>query len=138
MRQRWVNALVDEKKFADARAALAQIRAEQLIRAEWLPAVLAVAEADGNLSQLINQWKKQGSSAPAEDDLRNASSKLSGKGPTHGDALCCLGSNASPSAERPRATLARVGPSETVHVPGATAYAVDEGRGRPRCHAPRF
>ncbi len=79
LRQRWVNALVDEKKFADARAALAQIRAEQLIRAEWLPAVLAVAEADGNLSQLINQWKKQGSSAPAEDDLRNASSKLSEK-----------------------------------------------------------
>lgn len=79
LRQRWVNALVDEKKIADARVALAQIPQEQLNRAEWLPAVLAVAEADGNLSQLIDQWKKHGSSAPAEDDLRNASSKLNEK-----------------------------------------------------------
>ena len=79
LRLRWVNALVEEKKFADARAALAQVPEELRNSAVWLPAVLAVAEADGNLTQLLDQWSKQGSSAPAEGDLRNALSWLNEK-----------------------------------------------------------
>ena len=80
LQQRWVAALVAEKKFAEARAALAQIPEDRRMRQEWLPAVLAVAQSDGTLSQLLEQWKKPGSNAPAEGDLRNAALTLSEPG----------------------------------------------------------
>jgi predicted Zn-dependent protease len=78
--QRLATALIAEKKFADARTLLAQIPDERRIGAAWLPAVLAVADADGTIDQLVDEWKKPGSHTPAPNDLRNAAAALSQSG----------------------------------------------------------
>ncbi len=75
--QRLVAALVEEKKFPEARVLLAQVPAQSRIGSAWLPSVLALADADGTLGSLIDAWKKPGSPAPAESDLRSAAAQLS-------------------------------------------------------------
>jgi predicted TPR repeat methyltransferase len=72
-----VTALLNEKKFAEARAELAHIPEEKLKSAQWLDADLRVAEAEQRLPQLVAQWKKHPSSAPASSDLQNAVRLLS-------------------------------------------------------------
>lgn len=71
-----ITALLDEKKFAQARAEFLQIPEGDQRSAQWLGMNLRLAEADGSLTQLITQWKKHPESAPAEDDLRNAVNPL--------------------------------------------------------------
>lgn len=78
-RQRYVEALVEEKKFAQARAILAQVPESRLMEPQWLPLYLAAAEADGSLEQIAARWKKQPDSAPASESLRNAAASLGGK-----------------------------------------------------------
>jgi len=73
----WIEALIAEKKFAEARAELARIPAEKLKTAQWLGAELRLAEAEASLPQLVAQWKKQTASAPASSDLQNAVQALS-------------------------------------------------------------
>lgn len=68
----YVEALLEEKKFNDARAALAQVPEAQRYTAEWLPSVLAVAHNDGSLEALISQWQRQPDAAPADNDLKTA------------------------------------------------------------------
>lgn len=78
--RRLVTALIEEKRFADAASVLAQIPEPRRMGGEWLPAVLAVADADGTLHQLLDQWKKPGGQAPRLDALRNAAGTLSEAG----------------------------------------------------------
>lgn len=75
-RHNYIQALLDERKFAEARAALAQVPAAQQTSGQWLPFVLKLAEADGSLQQLLNSWKKQPSTAPSDNDLRNSAAGL--------------------------------------------------------------
>jgi tetratricopeptide (TPR) repeat protein len=72
-----VNALLDEKKFAEARAELARIPAEKQKTSQWLGAQLRLAEADGSLPQLVAQWKKQPADAPVANYLLSAVQALS-------------------------------------------------------------
>jgi tetratricopeptide (TPR) repeat protein len=72
-----MSALLDEKKFAEARAELAHIPAEKQKSSPWLNSALRLAEADGSLPQLVAQWKKQPASAPAASDLQSAVQALS-------------------------------------------------------------
>ncbi len=79
-RRQLVNALVEEKQFAQARDLLARIPAQTRLSLDWLPAVLAVAEADGTLKQLLGDWQKPGSETPALADLQSAASHLDDAG----------------------------------------------------------
>jgi hypothetical protein len=74
---RWITALLDEKKFAEARAELARIPEEKLKSSQWLDTNLRLAEAEQRLPQLAAQWKKQPSTAPASSGLQNAVRLLS-------------------------------------------------------------
>jgi Flp pilus assembly protein TadD len=67
-----VDALLDEKKYAAARAELSHIPEEKRISSRWLNAELRLDEADGLLAGLVAQWKKHPETAPASNDLRNA------------------------------------------------------------------
>ena len=72
-----LNALLDEKKFAEARAELARISAEKQKTSPWINSALRLAEAESSLPQLVAQWKKQSASAPAASDLQSAVQALS-------------------------------------------------------------
>ena len=72
-----VSSLLDDKKFAEARAELARIPEQKRRTLPWLGADLRIADADGSLAQLIAHWQKHPESAPASDDLRNAVNELS-------------------------------------------------------------
>lgn len=72
----YVEALVKEKNFAEARVVLAQLPEARRMTAQWLPSVLAVAEGDATLDQLLARWKQQPGTAPADNDLRNAAQTL--------------------------------------------------------------
>ncbi len=72
-----VNALLDEKKFAEARAELAHIPTERQKSSPWLGAELRLAEAGGSLPQLVAQWKKHPADAPVASDLQSAAVALS-------------------------------------------------------------
>jgi hypothetical protein len=74
---RWITALLDENKFAEARTELARIPEEKLKSSQWLDANLRLAEAEQRLPQLVAQWKKQPSTAPASGGLQNAVHLLS-------------------------------------------------------------
>jgi predicted Zn-dependent protease len=78
-RLRYVEALIEEKQFAQARAVLAQVLDARRVSGRWLPSVLAVASADGTLEQLIAAWKKQPNTAPDDSILRDATASLSEK-----------------------------------------------------------
>jgi predicted Zn-dependent protease len=67
-----VGALLDEKKYAAARAELAHIPEEKRKSSQWLNAELRLDEADGLLAGSVAQWKKHPETAPASNDLRNA------------------------------------------------------------------
>jgi len=67
-----VDALLDEKKYAAARAELAHIPEEKRKSSQWLNAELRLDEADGLLAGSVAQWKKHPEIAPASNDLRNA------------------------------------------------------------------
>jgi tetratricopeptide (TPR) repeat protein len=73
----WIDALLEEKKFTEARAELARIPDARRITAQWLGAELRLAEAEGSLPQLVAQWKKHPAAAPAGGDLQNAVQALS-------------------------------------------------------------
>jgi tetratricopeptide (TPR) repeat protein len=72
-----IDALLDEKKFSEARAELERIPAEKRITAQWLNATLRLAGAEGSLPQLVAQWKKHPQAAPTASDLQNAALALS-------------------------------------------------------------
>jgi predicted TPR repeat methyltransferase len=72
-----ITALLDEKKFAEARTELARIPAEKQKTAQWLGVELRLAGADGSLPQLVAQWKKHPADAPAASDLQSAVQALS-------------------------------------------------------------
>jgi predicted Zn-dependent protease len=78
-RLRYVEALVDEKKFAEARTVLAQVPNAKRNAGQWLPSVLAVAQSDETLDTLIAQWQRRPDSAPADNDLRSALGNLPAK-----------------------------------------------------------
>ncbi len=71
-----VDALLEEKKFAPARAELAHIPEKKRKSPPWLGAELRLDEADGLLPQAVAQWRKHPETAPASNDLRNAVSAL--------------------------------------------------------------
>jgi hypothetical protein len=79
-RRRWCEELILEKDFAAARAVLAKLPESVRRSGEWLPDVLAVADWEGNVSQLLEGWKHDAATAPAANDLRSASAHLSDKG----------------------------------------------------------
>jgi tetratricopeptide (TPR) repeat protein len=79
-RRRLVAALVEEKEFAQARDLLARVPAQIRLSGDWLPAVLAVAEADGTLKQLLGDWQKPGNKTPALSDLQSAAAHLDDAG----------------------------------------------------------
>ena len=72
-----VSSLLDDNKFAEARAELARIPDQKRMTLPWLGADLRIADTDGSLAQLVAQWKKHPESAPASSDLRNAVNLLS-------------------------------------------------------------
>jgi tetratricopeptide (TPR) repeat protein len=72
-----IDALLEEKKFAEARAELERIPEEKRITAQWLNATLRLAGAEGSLPQLVAQWKKHPQAAPTASDLQNAAQALS-------------------------------------------------------------
>jgi len=74
---RWIDALLNEKKFSEARAELAHIPEERLKSSPWLAANLRLAEAEQRIPQLVAQWKKQPSAAPASNELFSAVHQLS-------------------------------------------------------------
>jgi tetratricopeptide (TPR) repeat protein len=74
---RWITALLDEKKFAEASAELTHFPEAKLKSSQWLAANLRIAEAEHRLPQLVAQWKKQPSSAPGTSDLQSALRPLS-------------------------------------------------------------
>jgi hypothetical protein len=74
---KWIEALIAEKKFTEARAELARIPAEKHKTAQWLGAELRLAEAEGSLPQLVAEWKKHPSAAPAASELQSAVLALS-------------------------------------------------------------
>lgn len=76
-RRNYVEALLKEKQYAQARAVLSQVPAAQQNSAEWLPYVLQLASAEDSLLQLLNSWKKTPSTAPADDALHNSTGELS-------------------------------------------------------------
>jgi tetratricopeptide (TPR) repeat protein len=74
---RWIRALLDEKKFSEARAQLARIPEEKRKSSRWLELELRLFEAERNLPQLISQWKKHAETAPTAGDLQAAIHALS-------------------------------------------------------------
>jgi Flp pilus assembly protein TadD len=79
-RERYVAALVQEKNFSRARAVLAQVPEARRNTAQWLPSVLAAAEGEGALNQLLASWKQDPRTSPADNDLLHATGGLSEKG----------------------------------------------------------
>jgi hypothetical protein len=73
---RLVDALLDEKKFAEARAEFARVPEQRRSTSQWLAPELRLSEAEGRLPQLIEQWKKQPETAPTASDLQNAVSAV--------------------------------------------------------------
>ena len=71
-----VDALLDEKKFAQARAELMRIPEKKRKSPPWLGAELRLDEADSLLPQAVAQWRKHPEASPASNDLRNAASLL--------------------------------------------------------------
>jgi len=69
---RLVDALLDEKKFAEARAEFARVPESRRSTAQWLAPELRLSEAEGRLPQLIEQWRKQPEAAPTASDLQTA------------------------------------------------------------------
>jgi tetratricopeptide (TPR) repeat protein len=69
---RLVDALLDEKKFVEARAEFARVPEQRRSASQWVGPELRLWEAEGRLPQLIEQWKKQPEAAPAASDLQNA------------------------------------------------------------------
>lgn len=76
-RRDYIEVLVQEKKYAEARAVLSQVPAAQQNSAQWLPFLLQLADADGSLAQLLSSWKKLPATGPADNDLRNSTAALS-------------------------------------------------------------
>jgi tetratricopeptide (TPR) repeat protein len=74
---RLVNVLLAEKKFAEARAELARIPTEKQKSSPWLNFELRLAEAEVSLPQLVAEWKKHPSAAPAAGELQSAVLALS-------------------------------------------------------------
>jgi hypothetical protein len=72
-----IDALLDEKKFAQARTELARIPEKKRKSPPWLGAELRLDEADGLMPQTVAQWRKRPEASPASNDLRNAASLLS-------------------------------------------------------------
>ena len=72
----WITALLDEKKFTEARAELARIPEQKRITSQWLGAELRLADAESRLPQLVAQWRKRPEGAPASNELRNAALRL--------------------------------------------------------------
>jgi hypothetical protein len=79
--ERWhyVDALIEEKKYAQASAVLAGVSEKQRNSSLWLGSVLELAATDGTLSAKLSAWKKQPAEAPSDQDLRNATRKLAAK-----------------------------------------------------------
>ncbi|MDR3776749.1 MAG: hypothetical protein P4K97_07620 [Terracidiphilus sp.] len=72
----WIDALLDEKKYAEARAELERIPEEKRIAPQWLGLELRLADAEGRLPQLVSAWKKHPASAPASNTLQSAAARL--------------------------------------------------------------
>jgi tetratricopeptide (TPR) repeat protein len=72
-----IDALLDEKKYAAARAELTHIPEDKRKSSQWLGAELRLDEADGSLAASVAQWKKHPENAPTSNDLRNAAQLLS-------------------------------------------------------------
>jgi len=73
----WIDALLDEKNFAEARTELTRILADKRESSSWLRAQLRLAEADATLPRMTVEWKKNPSTAPSQQELRSAASALS-------------------------------------------------------------
>jgi hypothetical protein len=69
---RLVDALLNEKNFAGARAEFARVPEGRRSTSQWLAPELRLSEAEERLPQLIEEWKKQPEAAPAASDLQNA------------------------------------------------------------------
>jgi len=72
-----MKALLDEKKFAEARAEFTRVPEEKRVTAQWLDLNLRLAEQEGQLAQLVAQWKKQPEAAPITSNLHSAVRALS-------------------------------------------------------------
>src|SRR5205814_5425666 len=79
-RRNLVEALLDENKLAEARQVLNAVPQSRRSAADWLGLVLHLADADGGLTELVGNWKKQEGGGPALNNLRNAAAGLSRDG----------------------------------------------------------
>jgi hypothetical protein len=78
-RRNYVEALIDEKKYAEARVELAKVPPANRNSAAWLPSILKLAQADGTVDQLIASWQSHDDMAPVGNDLLSASTHLNAR-----------------------------------------------------------
>jgi Flp pilus assembly protein TadD len=71
------DALIGEGKLAEAHAEFTRISTEKQRSQQWLGVELRLAEAEGHLPQLIEQWKKHSINAPTAGDLQSLVLNLS-------------------------------------------------------------
>jgi Tfp pilus assembly protein PilF len=67
----WLYAMIDEKKFAEAHAELAQIPSDKRKSPQWLAVDMRLAETEGRLPELVAQWKKHPADSPKSSDIQN-------------------------------------------------------------------
>ena len=68
---RWIDALIEDKKYAAAHSELAHISEEKRRSPQWLALQMRLSEAEGRLPQMVAEWKKHPDSAPASSDMVN-------------------------------------------------------------------
>jgi hypothetical protein len=72
-----IDALIEEKKFTEARAELSRIQGVKLKSMPWLDSNLRLTEAEQLLPQLIARWKKEPDTAPETGELQSSVRSLS-------------------------------------------------------------
>ena len=77
---KWMNALLQDHQFAQARAELSRISPADLNKSGWVSIALQLADADKGLSQILDTWKKNPESAPETEELQTVALKLSDAG----------------------------------------------------------
>jgi tetratricopeptide (TPR) repeat protein len=73
----FVDALLDEKKFAEAAAEFHRIPEDKRNGSNWLGVELRLAEANNQIAQLVAEWKKDPARAPAANELQGEVNSLS-------------------------------------------------------------
>jgi hypothetical protein len=76
----YVEALLKEHRYAEARVVLAHAPAEARDSTDWISLAIPIADGDGSLSTLLDAWRKQSPSALSDEMLRGLVPRLSPAG----------------------------------------------------------